>query len=256
MKNSISQFFGVIFGWVVVCVGSLLAGTGIAQAQTISSPEQRATLVELYSSQGCSSCPPAEAWMSTMVGDSRLWKSLFPINFHVDYWDYLGWVDPYASNIYSKRQRRFRQLGFARNVATPGFVINGRGWDGWFYGRSVPLSDAPALGRLTAKLANNRVTVDYSPASQSSQPLKLHRAVLGFNIRTQIPAGENAGRTLAHDFVVLDYRQQAMTSQDTRHIASHQLPAIETLDGSRKALLFWVSQGQDPTPLQVAADWL
>ena len=253
MITSLSRRFAL----AALCASGLLASA--SQAQTITSPEQRATLVELYTSQGCSSCPPAEVWMSRMTSDPRLWKSLFPINFHVDYWDYLGWPDPYASSVFSQRQKRFRHLGLTRNVATPGFVINGRGWDGWFYGRPVPLADSAAPGKLTAELTASSAAVDYSSTNPLSAPLKLHRVVLGFDIHTPIPSGENAGRTLAHDFVVLDYQQQPMNpkgNSDSIHSATSQLPQIDQLDGSRKALLFWVSQGQDPTPLQVAADWL
>lgn len=74
-----------------VMVGVVLAAViGPAQAQTFTSPDTTVTLLEVYTSQGCSSCPPAEHWLGKFVDDPRLWRQFIPINFHVDYWDYLA----------------------------------------------------------------------------------------------------------------------------------------------------------------------
>lgn len=70
----------------------------------LTSTPNQTTVLELYTSQGCSSCPPAEKWISGFVDSDKLWTELVPINFHVDYWDYLGWKDPFADSAFSKRQ--------------------------------------------------------------------------------------------------------------------------------------------------------
>ena len=80
--------------------------------------------VELYTSQRCSSCPPAEKWLSTLTDDPTLWHELIPINFHVDYWVYLGWKYPFAQQILSEQQRLYTAVGKTRVVGTPGFVVS------------------------------------------------------------------------------------------------------------------------------------
>src|SRR5262249_27401056 len=101
-----------------------------AQTNTISfqSSEVQTALVELYTSEGCSSCPPAEAWLSRLKDDSALWKNFVPVAFHVDYWDYLGWRDPWAATSFSERQRSYADSWSAVSVYTPGFVLNGKEW--------------------------------------------------------------------------------------------------------------------------------
>ncbi|WP_084198797.1 DUF1223 domain-containing protein [Halioglobus japonicus] len=76
--------------------------------QRFVSPERQATLLELYTSQGCSSCPPAERWFNTLTDSSRLWDDLVPVVFHVDDWSYLGWKDRFARAEFSQRQRRYK----------------------------------------------------------------------------------------------------------------------------------------------------
>src|SRR6187401_409142 len=117
---------------------ALLAGTFAVASyaapppvQSITSGSTRASLLELYTSEGCSSCPPAEAWLSSLAASDQLWKDVVPVAFHVDYWDYLGWVDVFAKPEYSERQRDYSVAWKADRVYTPGFVLNGREWRGW-----------------------------------------------------------------------------------------------------------------------------
>lgn len=96
--------------------------TSSAQAEknwSITSGKQKATIVELFTSQGCSSCPPAEKVMNTLKDHPQLWKNLIPMAFHVDYWDYIGWQDPFAQKTFSKRQRWHKKIGNVRSVYTP-----------------------------------------------------------------------------------------------------------------------------------------
>ncbi|MCB1738986.1 MAG: DUF1223 domain-containing protein, partial [Gammaproteobacteria bacterium] len=113
---------------------------GSAQPQSIhvnSGPRQVA-LLELFTSEGCSSCPPADRWLSGLIDDPRLWRELVPVAFHVDYWDYLGWPDRFASREFSRRQRDHARSGGLSQVYTPGVVLNGAEWRGWHRGRPLP----------------------------------------------------------------------------------------------------------------------
>lgn len=109
----------------------------LAQAgdpHTFSSGTGKTTVIELFTSEGCSSCPPADNWLSGFKSDPRLWKQIIPLAFHVDYWDYIGWRDRFASPAFSARQSDHKKQGNIRSVYTPGLVVDGREWRGWFGG--------------------------------------------------------------------------------------------------------------------------
>jgi len=223
--------------------------------QVISSPLVQVNMLEVYTSQGCSSCPPAERWMSKFKEDSRLWKQLVPMNFHVDYWDYLGWPDPYASKIFTQRQRDYKSLRLSPTVATPGFIAAGKGWNGWFRGNPVPLKPFKAVGVLRANIEDGVAQVSFNPTQDTNQTLQLYVAVLGFNQLTKVMAGENSGKDLPHDFVVMGYKRTEMKVTNGEFSSQLTLPNVSRFISPRKALVFWVSREGDPTPIQVAADW-
>jgi hypothetical protein len=90
-----------------------LAGWACAGELSVQSGPARAHLLELYTSEGCSSCPPAEQWFSTLKQSPRLWKEIVPVAFHVNYWDQLGWKDKLASPANTARQRNSLLHDFA-----------------------------------------------------------------------------------------------------------------------------------------------
>ena len=215
------------------------------------------TVLEIYTSQGCSSCPPAEKWLSTMVDSTSLWQSLVPINFQVDYWDYLGWKDPFANRAFSVRQRDYKRVGKSKTVGTPGFALNGKGWNGWFRGQPIPQSVPMLAGYLEAEVGNSQIDTQYVKSQDGFEESDLvaHAALLGFGIKTSVKRGENANRVLSHDFVVIDYVKAPMGELEGKHGASLPIPENDDVETTRRALVLWVSTRQDPTPLQVAADW-
>lgn len=233
-------------------------GTASETPFLVTSTPNQTTVLELYTSQGCSSCPPAEKWISGFVDSEKLWTELVPINFHVDYWDYLGWKDPFADSAFSKRQRDYKRVGKANTIATPGFALNGRAWNGWFRGQPLPNKTAPLSGVLHASVDNDNINVTFNKtnASRDNPSLTVHAALLGFGIETSVKRGENAGRKLVHDFVVIDYEQNTL-SFDTQYYQGHlPFPENSQTSTTRKAIVVWVSQESDPSPLQVAASWL
>ena len=232
-----------------------LQKTATVLAQVISSPLVQVNMLEVYTSQGCSRCPPAERWMSKFKDDSRLWKQLVPLNFHVDYWDYLGWPDPYASKLFTQRQRDYKRLRLSPTVATPGFIVAGEGWSGWFRRYPVPLKPFKAVGVLTANIEENEAQVSFNPTQDNSQTLQLYVAILGFDQLTKVMAGENSGKELPHDFVVIGYQRTEMEEAKGQFTAQLTLPNVSRFNSPRKALVFWVSRQGDPTPIQVAAEW-
>jgi len=230
------------------------ANHAAAGMQTISSEEQRAVLIELYTSEGCSSCPPAERWLSGLKSDARLWKRIVPVAFHVDYWNYLGWDDRFADARFSKRQSGYQRHGYLHTVYTPGVMKNGREWRGWPSHANPTSGTKENAGVLKAQLSGDTAVVEFTPNRPYSSPLVLNIAVLGFNIATQVAAGESAGKALRHVFVVLGFQQVTILPHDGR---VRWMPS-GLFNGAQQAagIALWVTTANDPTPLQATGAWL
>ena len=118
----------------IIALALLLLSQPLWALEFASSP-QRTTVVELYTSEGCSSCPPADRWISSLRDDPRLFKTLLPLVFHVDYWDRLGWRDPFASKAFSQRQYALVQEDILSQAYTPVIVVDSQEWRQWFGGK-------------------------------------------------------------------------------------------------------------------------
>lgn len=182
----------------------LLAAFTLSAAQaatcTTTSGSSRNRLLELYTSEGCSSCPPADRWLSQLPQD----QGIVPLAFHVDYWDRLGWKDPFAQAAFSARQRdRNRSQGW---VYTPQFMLDGHDFRSWVRERPAT-QPARADVTLSLSLTHTRKHIDVQAVSQfltgkSQNGATLYLALYENNLRSAITAGENAQRTLHHDYVV------------------------------------------------------
>lgn len=226
----------------------LLATPLQAAPLLLDSGARQVTLLELYTSQGCSSCPPAERWLNKFIDDDDLWVEVIPIAFHVDYWDYIGWQDPYAAAAHGERQRDYARAGRARTVYTPGFFSNGREWRGWTFGLGPRRGDRRP-GSLIATIDAGRIHASFPAAGE---PTQLHVALLGCGIETVVARGENRGRTLPQEFVVLAH---ALHTSDTGQWQV-DLPQVEAGQAQRLAIALWVSTPENPAPLQATGGWL
>ena len=148
-----------------------LAAAGI-QAQpgacTATSGPGIAALVELYTSEGCSSCPPADRWLSTLRESGPGPGRLVPLSLHVDYWDYIGWRDPFALPLFSARQRELAGIHRARVVYTPQVVLSGKDYRGWGSGSRF----AEAVRAVNATAARARITLELSAAGGGTLELQ------------------------------------------------------------------------------------
>lgn len=172
-------------------------------AVEFASQAQQTTVIELYTSEGCSSCPPADKWLSTFTQDPRLFKTLLPLAFHVDYWDQLGWQDPFAKRAFSQRQRALTQDEILSQVYTPGIVVNSQEWRQWFRGKRQVDVSKKYPGVLQVQAENGLLSAEF----KTDVSLVMNVAYLGMGLQTQVERGENRGRQLAHDFVVLSHQQ-------------------------------------------------
>ena len=226
-----------------------------AESRTFESEETPATLIELFTSEGCSSCPPADAWLSTLKTSPGLWKNVVPVVFHVDYWDRLGWPDRFASPANTARQRRYAAVWRSNSVYTPGFVLNGREWRDWSGRAPLTATGSEKVGKLQITLRDRiHANVIFTPARTAPKPLQVEVALLGGNLESDVKRGENSGRKLRHEFVVLHLAATALTADGNRFAATLTLP--EKTTDTPVALAAWVSAGEGQPPLQATGGWL
>jgi len=224
------------------------------QAQTFESNNEQVSLIELYTSEGCSSCPPAERWMSKLADDEKLWSHFVPLAFHVDYWDYIGWKDPYASKEYSQRQRRYAHQFNERTVYTPGMRKNGEDWRSWrFFGNPETKANGDA-GKVSITINNDSFTAHYIPSPENidAKNLQLNVAILGVGLSNDVTRGENRGKTLEHDFVVLGISRY---SSGGANQWKGKLPEA-SVDAPSYAVAVWVTEGQQLAPIQATGGYL
>jgi len=242
--------FAILAMWLATS-GYILA----ADPVTFQSGETQTSLIELFTSEGCSSCPPAEQWISNLKSNPDLWKRVVPVAFHVDYWDHLGWRDRFSKPQFTERQRRYAAAWGGDSVYTPGFVLNGREWTGWFGGPawSTASEKVDAL-RVTLNNAVN-LTAEFAPQKRQARGLTLHVALLGNDLRSDVARGENAGRKLRHDFVVLELASTDMVAGVNGWTGSATLQRDFGGDKAT-ALAAWITPPETSTPIQATGGWL
>ena len=186
-----------------------------ASSCAAKSGEFTAALVELYTSEGCDSCPPADRWLSGL-GRSYRPGQIVPLSLHVDYWDYIGWKDPYAKRAFSDRQRKLSQLQKLAFVYTPQVMLQGSDFPGWgspaFDSAVERINARKAKARLElsiASLKGDRITLE--TLAELADPAHGKDAVVYVaayenKLSSAVTAGENRGRTLDHDYVVLEWQ--------------------------------------------------
>lgn len=223
-------------------------------AQTIESGPKQVQMIELFTSEGCSSCPAAERWLSGLLENPDLWKRFVPIAFHVDYWNGLGWPDPFAQADYSQRQRIYQQQGNVATVYTPGFVIQGQEWRGFFGNRTRPSDSVREVGNLSVQVEPGIGRVAFSPEQDWEQGI-LHLAWLGCGYEREIERGENAGKTLHEDFIVLGHQERDVGLKNHRFDAEFDLRPPAVGQDRKLALVAWFSSPENQRPIQAAGGW-
>ena len=203
-------------------------------------------VVELYTSEGCSSCPPAEAWLNGLKGRT----DVLALAFHVNYWDKLGWPDRFASAEATERQYRLAGLDGQRGVYTPQVRVAGRDWRRWpdlpSAATALTLAAAPTL-QLARDGDAVVVRVD---ASTRSGALAGYWAVLEDDHETRVRAGENAGATLRHHHVVRLYQPVADWQASQGHSA--RLAVSRGVPAHPRRVAFVVVDAATQRPLQAA----
>lgn len=221
-------------------------------ALTLQSGTRQTVMMELYTSEGCSSCPPAERYLNTLARHKDLWRTYIPLAFHVDYWDHLGWKDSFASPAYSERQRRYALEQSTRFVYTPAFVVNGKAWRP---GRPNILPSANTLepGPLNVSVSGKKLSARFRPTLTAAAGYRLSVALLGFGLQSRIAAGENRDSLAHHDFVVLGLKS---VNADTPRWSITLPDSAIASRASRLAVVAWVSNPDSLAPIQAVAGYL
>lgn len=222
-------------------------------ATTFESGETQTSLIELFTSEGCSSCPPAEKWISGLKSSPDLWKKTVPVAYHVDYWDHLGWRDRFAKREFTQKQQRYSATWGGNSVYTPGFVVNGKEWRGWF-ASGAPRPQSNKVGVLRVTINNDgKLKATFAPETMHPRALALNVVLLGNDLESDVKRGENSGRKLRHDFVVLDLLKIDMSNESNRWTGSVALPKPSG-DDKTSALAAWITENE--TPIQATGGWL
>jgi hypothetical protein len=232
---------------------SLLFAAGSGYGETVfESPNESVRLVELFTSEGCNSCPPADAWLSSLRTSDGLWSRYVPVAFHVTYWDSLGWRDRFGQKKFDALHETTAAHANAP-VYTPGVFVAGREWRAW---RREPLAvDGPpgsVVGVLKAVVGDASATVTFDSPERFTQ-LGVALAWLQANQITQVRRGENAGKSLRHEFVARVLHSAPM--QPGNGIWRASIPTSATDKSAAQAVAVWIVDGAGQ-PIQATGGWL
>jgi hypothetical protein len=186
---------GIILGFAFAVVAPA------ASACTVNSAADRPHLVELYTSEGCDSCPPAERWMSTLLKHA----DIAGLEFHADYWDTSDWRDPFSQHAFTERQQTIAKRGNGDQIYTPQIWVDGHIWMNWPKGAppALPVVAAPSLQMQIDADNTIHVQLKASAGNADAAPdYKLFVALTENGLARDVRGGENRGKHLGHDEVV------------------------------------------------------
>jgi hypothetical protein len=237
--------------------GLLGAATLPAAPAAFTSGPERVSLVELYTSEGCSSCPPAERFLASFRSSPELWRTYVPISFHVDYWNGGGWTDRLSTAAFTQRQYAYGQSGTLSSIYTPCFMVDGHEWEP--RGRLLRPKGRPGI--LRAELGDDgfcRVSLVAPPlVAEKRTRFFAHAALLAGGLTSRVTGGENEGRTLGHEFVVLRLSDGPLARSGSARLEG-ELNVDLSISGPapRRALAVWVTRSDELTPLQATGGWI
>lgn len=249
----------------------LVHGLSVAHAASAgtfcerSSPPHTVALIELYTSEGCSSCPPADRWLSSL--SSRFGpEQLIPLSLHVDYWDYIGWRDPFAQAQFSERQRRLARIAGSGTVYTPEVFAGMRELRAWrdaavFERRLREINSKPAGADITLAMRagdgrslNAEVRFTLPPATKARAELQGVLVLYEDKRVSDVRRGENRGVTLVHDHVVRYWSTPfPLSAEESVQILRQPLKLAEEWNRSKLGLAAFVQDMRTGEVLQAVS---
>ncbi len=226
-----------------------LLSAAFAAAMCLATPlvaQNNPVVVELYTSQGCSSCPPADRILHELADR----EDVIALALHVDYWDYIGWKDPFGNPAHAERQRAYARAGQRRTIYTPEMIVNGE--TDIVGAKPMKLSEAIAAhaqmapkARVTLTRSGEDVQIVAEALTDLGGPVTVHALRYTPRATTQIKRGENRGRTLEYANIVEDWT--VLGEWDGKS----QLQMSATMSGDKPCVV--ILQGADVGPIVAAA---
>ena len=225
----------------ITSVVLLVANVSLASSWSIESPSAQAYLLELFTSQGCSSCPPADAWLSRLKQDPELFNRVVPVAYHVTYWDYLGWKDVFGHAGHDVRHRS-KAAVVGAGVYTPGVFLQGKEWRSWRRHAKGPQGPTGSdVGVLRVVGRGKVVKVTFTP---NHKGVYEHPRVYMTYLRsgqTSILSGENRSRDLHYDFIAGEVHTKPLDWRNDEWSATYTLSAPV----GAEAVAVWVEDGDN-----------
>lgn len=213
-------------------------------------------VVELFSSEGCSSCPPADELLSQIGRQSRgNNERVYTLSFQVDYWDYLGWKDPASKHEFTERQHQYAETFGSSSVFTPQMIVNGR--DAFVGTDRAKAQDAIAKHLKALPFNNIYLTLNDKTVGQLevfyvcervSPDAVVHVALVESGIESRVTAGENSGLLLKHEHIVQEFKTVPLDQKYGKVVLT--LPSVQHMD--RYEVIAYVQNTKDMSIL--AAD--
>ncbi len=248
---------------VIPALCLLFIASASTQADSIlvnaKSGQKKVAVLELYTSEGCSSCPPADRFVSRVGASGWYPRQVIPLSFHVPYWDYIGWHDSYAQDEFEKRQRDIAARQRSKSVYTPQLVLDGRDVRGVgrFGSQVQKINQRPPEASISFQVravdggtVNLDLDVVVEDATQR-QNSAVYIALFENGLSSQVTAGENSGKTLMHDFVVRKFigpLELAANKTDSHHDLSIDVPKSVNL--GKAGIAAFVQNTSDGSVLQ------
>jgi hypothetical protein len=209
----------------------------IALATTLAKAQTNPVVIELFTSQGCSSCPAADKNLTEILQQAKKdGNEVFGLSFHVDYWNYIGWKDPYSSKEFTARQRKYGEEMNLRSIYTPQMIVNGKNE---FVGSSVDESKRVVATAFKQKPLYQIVIKDFRVISgvlhlkysldQEPNGEVINMAIVEREVENYVPRGENSGRKLHHDNVVRSFATSAIKREQELQL---QIPEMNVSKAS------------------------
>jgi hypothetical protein len=212
------------------------AAQAAAPACSAASAAHTTALVELYTSEGCDSCPAADRWLSSLLTQGFGPGRVVPLALHVDYWDYIGWKDPFARDKFAARQYKLAKMRRPAIVYTPQVLLQGqdfrRWWSGAFATEVARINSRPARARiLLAILAVEPTAIHAELTAELLDPAERRNAAVYLAayenmLASEVKAGENRGKRLEHDYVVREWIGPIAFAEGSKIEGKRALPLL------------------------------
>lgn len=240
-----------------VALSMLVPTTVLAASCRLDSPDHRVALLELYTSEGCSSCPPADRWFSQQRAQGVRSNSAVLLAFHVDYWNQLGWQDPFSQAAFSARQRAAAPRASRGVVYTPQVLLDGLDYRpaASLHQTLTAINAQSPKARIRAEVRRNGGEIQVRGEVESfagSGVAQVWIAVYENGLFTFVRAGENAGKRLNHDFVVRDLGGPVLLDANARVRLDQRLRAAAETPSDRLGVAIFIEHNRTGSVLQAA----